>query len=344
MSKHKRINELSITSYRRLRNVKLTDLQTINVFSGVNNSGKTSVLEIIGIMSDVKNRYNIQKWALIRSPGASGDRKNIVEYMSGIFPNADNNMGDISAEIFIDEIKHSAVISGEKENVASSTGKLSKSLKVTVNDFNSKTLKPFIYKDGGKTNYKIEDTQLFNLAYVMVEEDFYSKSVTGFSNALLAQQKDELIKLMHEFDKKIEDIFLDEAGDIYIQNTDTGVLPLFAYGSGMQKAFLLATVLSDDDLDVVMVDDIDSALNITALKEVLNWFVHTCRSKNIQAFVTTHNAEALDAILDNADKKKDDIRIITMRNQSNTGNTVVKSLKGSEARQYRTDYEMELRV
>ena len=344
MSNHKKINELSIISYRKLKNVNLTDLKTINVFSGINNSGKTSVLEVIGLMSDIESRYNFQKWALIRSPWSNGYKKNIVDYMSGVFPNSDDKLGDISVDIFINKLKHSVIIKGEKENVVSSIGKISKSLKVSVNDFKSEKPKIFKFKDGGRENFKIENTHLFDLAYVMVEEDFYAKSVTYFSNALHAQQKEELMKLMHDFDKNIEDIFLDETGDIYIQNAVSGVLPLFAYGSGMQKAFLLATILSNDGLDVIMVDEIDSALNITALKDVLTWFVNSCRKHEVQAFITTHNAEAIDAILDNVDNDNDDIRIITMRNQNNAGNTVVKSLNGIEARQYRTDYEMELRI
>ncbi len=344
MITHKKINELSIYSYRKLKEVHLKDLQYINVFSGINNSGKTSVLEAIGLISDAKSRLNIQNWALIRSPGANGAKKKFVEYMTGIFPNTKTDMGIISISMMLDKKEYSVTISGEMKDVASNAGKISRLLEIaiTTND-DTKPIKN-TFKNDGQSKHTIENTQLFNISYVMLGEDIYSKSVTNFSNALLAQQKNELIKLMREFDENIEDIFLNEEGDIYIQNSNTGVLPLFAYGSGMQKSFLISTVLANNELDVIMIDEIDSALNISALKDVLTWFVSTCRSRKIQAFITTHNEEAIDAILDNVDDKNDDIRIITLRNQNNTENTIVKSLNGKEARQFRTDYEMELRI
>ena len=44
--------EIEIKSYRGLRNIKLTDLERINVLIGENNSGKTSVLEAIQLFGN----------------------------------------------------------------------------------------------------------------------------------------------------------------------------------------------------------------------------------------------------------------------------------------------------
>ena len=52
-----KISSLDIKCFRGLKNLKLDDLSNINIFVGGNNSGKTSVLELLKLMSapyDVK--------------------------------------------------------------------------------------------------------------------------------------------------------------------------------------------------------------------------------------------------------------------------------------------------
>ena len=56
--------EIEIKSYRGLRNIKLTDLERINVLIGENNSGKTSVLEAIQLFGNrnvIENAISIAR-------------------------------------------------------------------------------------------------------------------------------------------------------------------------------------------------------------------------------------------------------------------------------------------
>lgn len=56
------INDLEIKSFRGIRNLKLKDLQQINILTGDNNCGKTSVLEVI---DSLYNPANIREWRQI---------------------------------------------------------------------------------------------------------------------------------------------------------------------------------------------------------------------------------------------------------------------------------------
>lgn len=47
------ISELDIEAYRGIKNLKMENLAPINIITGDNNSGKTSVLELL---QSVKNR------------------------------------------------------------------------------------------------------------------------------------------------------------------------------------------------------------------------------------------------------------------------------------------------
>lgn len=67
---------------------------------------------------------------------------------------------------------------------------------------------------------------------------------------------------------------------------------------------------------VILVDEIDNAIHVSAFEEVFRWFAETCLKYNVQAFITTHSVEAIDAIVKTALQFSDDldpIRVYTMR-------------------------------
>ena len=47
-----------------------------------------------------------------------------------------------------------------------------------------------------------------------------------------------------------------------------------------------------------MIDEIESALHVTALTRVFELLIHNCKAYNVQVFATTHSLEAVDAILE----------------------------------------------
>ena len=53
------IKALSINNYRGLKNIQLNNFTTINVITGNNNSGKTSVMELISV---IDNPLSLASW------------------------------------------------------------------------------------------------------------------------------------------------------------------------------------------------------------------------------------------------------------------------------------------
>ena len=98
---------------------------------------------------------------------------------------------------------------------------------------------------------------------------------------------------------------------------------------------------------IILIDEIDNAIHVSAFEEVFRWFVETCLKYNVQAFVTTHSAEAIDAMLKVSHEmhtKDDMLKIITMRKSRKTKSTFLKIRTGEEAYQDREQYRTELRV
>jgi AAA15 family ATPase/GTPase len=48
---------------------------------------------------------------------------------------------------------------------------------------------------------------------------------------------------------------------------------------------------------VLLIDEVETAIHISALGNVFRWIVEACVANDVQLFATTHSLEAIDAIL-----------------------------------------------
>lgn len=157
--------------------------------------------------------------------------------------------------------------------------------------------------------------------------------------------KGDLLNVIRSFDSSIQDISIVN-DSVYLHNSISGTLPLFAYGVGLQKALLLSVILYLYKGNILLIDEIDNAINMAAFRDIFPWFVKKCADFDVQAFVTTHSVEAIDAILEaeSENNKTDNIRIITLRKTPKTHQTIAKIRTGKQARNDRENFGMELRV
>lgn len=102
------ISDIYIRSFRGINNLELKDIKLINILTGDNNGGKTSVLEII---QSIKNPCNFRTWrSLIRR----GERISVIRGMSyyeGFYDLFDINKEEKTIEYDV------CLINGQKYNV-----------------------------------------------------------------------------------------------------------------------------------------------------------------------------------------------------------------------------------
>lgn len=344
------IPEMSIHAFRGILDLELKNLSTINVLVGGNNSGKTSVLEAIKLISSPYNLATMIQLAKLRRASTS-TQVNTVENVSTLFRKELEDTGephfDLGISAIIDGDQYSYECSGNIDNIVSSRGNSSRAFlfyeKIKRNGEQSEYLKQEL-TNKQDTNYAMTKSPIVKALYFHSGVVYYRACVYYLSESIINERKKEIIDLLKSFDSSIEDISI-IGEDVYLHNNLSGTMPLFTYGTGLQKATLLAAILSNLSNGVVLVDEIDNAMNISAFREVFPWFINVCRERNIQAFVTTHSAEAIDAILEcYTDDLNDDIRVITLRKTSVSHKTIAKVRTGTEARSDREHFEMELRV
>ena len=352
MSKY--ISELSIEQYRGISDLRITNIGDINVLVGNNNVGKTSILEAIKILSMPDDVGNLVRVAISRY---SGKAENFIDALLTIFQASIPD--DKEAEKF--NIKETYELSlGCKTSLKNIKLQImgSVSEKIDFSKADEPIKKTFdasaiietnekkVHNPFSITSHDIEvgnSEAVFEALFMPVNTSIYKSCVSLYSDVVKSQNKSDFINIMQIFDKNIYDInIIDEM--IWIHNKINGVMPLFSYGSGMQKALLLGMLVTLAKGGILLVDEIETAIHTTALKDVFSFFVVACKNMDVQAFVTTHSIEAIDSFLKVSNDTLEKMRVMTFRKNNTSNSTYARVMSGKEALENRSEYEMELRI
>ena len=354
LEKNYLINSLQLEQYRGLNHVLIDDFSRVNIFVGANNCGKTSVLEALKILSVPNSAGQLVEIALQRArAGTAVKKSNLINYLTTIFqkPQDGSESGSyhLNLGIQVQGRSHQYDVTGTLGRIVDSAGRSEDIFNLIFR----KTIdgEDFDYSDfqiinGQEYTFSSDISPLYRALYVPASVNYYRSCVKFLSKQIIRTGKKDVMQILKTFDENIDDISI-IGEDIYLHSTYANSMALFAYGAGMQKAVFLAACLMYCKDGVILVDEIDNAIHISAFEAVFDWFLEACRNWNVQAFVTTHSAEAIDSIIKTAhDRYRDEdiLRVITLRKNYDTNKTVAKIRSGDDAYQDRTCFEMELRV
>lgn len=341
------IENLFIKSFRGIKNLELNDLGDINIFVGKNNSGKTSVLEAIGILQYPLEIGNIIK--IGRSREIFNNKSSAYTIFTSMF---NKNLKNIEIKANVKNKSFEISIKGNEfsiltENVYSEIKEFEG--QILVKHDNSIFEKNIKLNQNDKDFKIIGDFKLIPIEYVTPAEHL----LKNVSNEIIKKgKKKELINLLKIFDKDVISLeMIEEQKKIvpYIEHKKLGLMPLSTYGDGLKKVLLLGSSIIKAENGVLLIDEVETAIHIDALVEVFKWFVKACNKYKVQVFMTTHSIEIIDSILesqkdlDNTSFLKDSLRIITIKNSTEGEKTKARILNGLEAYDSRIDFGMELR-
>jgi hypothetical protein len=166
------------------------------------------------------------------------------------------------------------------------------------------------------------------------------------SEVTLAGQKGQILSLLKELDPRILDVqILSPKGRhsaTYIEYASNGLLPLSAFGDGVRRAFLIALFLNSVAGGVLLIDEIESSLHVTALGSLFSWLVKSCEELDVQLFATTHSLEAVDAMIEAESENLD--RIVGYHLEAPNGVPQVQRLDGHLLHRLRYERGLDVRL
>jgi AAA15 family ATPase/GTPase len=327
----KNLENLTIHRFRGIKDLTLQELGQINLLVGVNNSGKTSVLEAIStycrpldplewlntswrreIKYSRKPRLDALKWLFPQTSEA----ENVEFYRGETYVSGNGKFAVKEARAIYQEFE-ALELYENPENTPDER------VDIDLFDFDNTLrgaeieLKTILNNSSAPTelseHFEIWGNERLANRRSRAEATLPVDTVTPFSHRIEQLQvgllseatfrgfKPEVIKLLQIMDLGIVDLeILSPQGSrssLYIEHKQVGIAPLSAFGDGVRRLLFIALTLAKVRGGVLLIDEIETAIHTEALCKSFAWIVQWCKQMNVQLFATTHSLEAVDALL-----------------------------------------------
>ena len=326
------MNRFEIGSFRGLKQLKFEDLSRLNLIVGSNDSGKTSVLEALAIYC---NPLDLVEWVDVARARDSNSPVNTVDAMTSadavrwMFPHRRNLEGtpdehgpiSLAAEGRTKIVRVDATCSpfrgippvrdkgrgrAWQEDPQEEDGW---SVRIDVADDT-----PKLFESGGQFS-EFPMWNFSGLRYTprpsrsRVPLEYLppyshrnaSRQLSRLTNAVKDASRPDVDDLLRDLDPQIEGTEIITTADgrrplLAVRHRSAGVIPVSVLGDGVRRAMSLALAVNRAKGGLLIVDEIEAALHVTALDRLYPWLAHACRTENVQMIATTHSLEAIDTI------------------------------------------------
>ncbi len=310
-------SEIEITSYKIFRDFKIDKLNRINIFSGFNNTGKTTLLEAVYLLTKQNNMSAFFEMIKL---------KNKLDSLSTTYLN----------DYFDEDMKMSAVFSDTPTEIIIQ--------KYEAKDIDKKN----DYLASYKIIATIDDVEITNIAHTFENNPLqrYYEKIEILCNSIFKSpyfyNRNEIVNTHHKnvklkvfdmviefigehIDSQIEDIELTEKNDIKRFLVDSKAFPeksvdITSYGEGLQRIFEIALSFAYCKNGVLLIDELETAIHYSLLVDFTKFIQELAVKFNVQVFITSHSKECIDAFVTNG-VYNEDISAYLLENKDNTIST-----------------------
>lgn len=378
MSKH--LENLHIHQFRGLRDAVLSDLGSVNLLVGGNNSGKTSVLEAV---STYCSPMDLREWlttAKQRDGYNSVYQESALQSLRWLFPQHETKT---NGSFYTGEIHLSAYGSYRVRDSKALFHELIAEAIGLPADWHGEESNPDEFnaeKKGAELSLSLSAEEPFNLfsKHELVERSqtfrvwenerivigdretepslpvrtltpYTHRSdrlqIRELTDARIGGYKESVLDILRLLEPQVQDIEILSPGGfrprVYIEQAMVGLSPLSAFGDGIRRTLMIALALPQCKGGILLIDEIEAAIHISALTKVFSWIVRSCRELDVQLFATTHSLEAVDVMLQAESDCLDDM--VGYRFNRSGEKTEVKRFNGPLLHRLRYDRGLEVR-
>lgn len=286
---------ICIEQYKRFNDINLSGLKRINVFAGINNVGKSTILEAIYLLCKQNDFNGIQE--VVRLRGKISDKRISPDWflsqvnqtkISGVFDNKNATVSVKSYSEDTSDFDSSAYI----KSLSIGSVYDEKIQKTTIRFFEDK--EKTIYSDGSKSLCKAIYSSPFFLNEPYRYSEFYYKAVQ--SKAL-----PRIISFIHEkVLKSITDIRLTDALRRFLVADDNFdiAMDLSSYGEGVQRIFFISLMFASAENGVLLIDEFENAIHVELMPDFSYFIDELSKEFNVQVFLTSHSKECIDSFVE----------------------------------------------
>jgi len=327
------LDSLNIKNYRNLKELTINSLSAVNLITGKNNTGKSSLLEAIAIYAtkgDLSLIYQLlgdrgENFSQIKSNNNSTESN--IRTLSSLFSNRlvgfDVNdsisIGSQESNLFGEGLSSENSVSLrfvkyfeeiQRDTLGDITARKRTLLQSDV-DKNFANFKIGIeIRTGNSSNilsldegrpYRIKYKGLVNYErFQFIRSRNIDKEINGklFDDITLTEKEQYIIDALRIIEPSTERIaFVEESpGErtaVIKLSNAKGVLPLRSMGDGMNRILTIILGLVNSDNGFFLIDEFENGLHYTVQEHLWNIIFKLSQKLNVQVFITTHSEDCI---------------------------------------------------
>lgn len=295
----KHFSQLNFLEYKQFTELKITNTKKINIIAGVNNAGKTSILEGIYLLCKQNSFSGIE--FVIRNRIKTS--KTMIDYE--IFTNQIHSKYKLSG-VFDNK---NALVQIHKESNYIIDGEIVTDLLPSIqlqSEYDTDKQFTNVKLQKNKDPYISRETEK-NLCPVELSNPFFLNENHGYvkyyHQSVKSKSLDEVIGFIrNNVSETIKDIRLvDDKQRFLVIDSDErieDVMDISSYGEGLQRIFYITLLFASVKNGVLLIDEFEDAIHYQLLKQFAKLVEKLANDFNVQVFITTHSKECLSAFME----------------------------------------------
>ncbi len=334
-------NQLKIENFRGISKLVLDQIKQVNLIVGKNNTGKTSILEAIFLISGIANPqlpfninttrglnyltdkdeifliyHKLNHKVPVRIKAEQSEQIRELK----IKPHFINNEGETIATIekdFLEKNLLNTVLGNQPSNGYDYEISITKNKK-------TETYKALIYPQGILFQQQIPRGYKETTQCTYVNPSNILLQLPQSLNEIIINKKiDKIISTLNKIDSQIKGISVGTNGLIYCDIGLDKLIPINVMGDGIKRILSIITTIHLSKNSIVIIDEIENGFHPETLQILWRAVFTSAKESNVQIFSTTHSYECIEAFKDacNYDKYPQDKDIAKLfRIERNTEN------------------------
>lgn len=330
-------SSVNIYKYRKLSNIHIKNIKRVNIFAGLNNNGKTSVLEVIYLVTQLNNLQSLVDLERFRG---RFNNDFPTKWFDKIF------VKNISAEVMFNNKDISLEITKISTSETFDKTHYLNSIKTDINS-DMANIESIIHLFDNKDVEFYYQKLLLLCPAAFTSPYRYNPDLIKKAHAKAISEKyfDRVVQFINQyFDSSILKIEMVEIEGIsrfmVTSNSIDHAVDLTKFGEGLQRVFEIALLLCYCKNGVLFIDELDSAIHKNLLIPFTEFIQRIAEEFNVQVFLTTHSKECIDAFVEN-DFPDDELMAYSLQKENEK--IVCRFMEGNKLKQLVESIDVDIR-
>jgi AAA15 family ATPase/GTPase len=316
------LDSITVKNYRNLAHLEIPTLSRVNLITGKNNTGKTSLLEAIAlcVTNDILKAINI----FLKNRGEdleNGNQDFTPSQYASMFAGRDFNFNientiSISGKNTESDIEpyktsirffHHRLTTAEfndnntfTKHVINNSTQFETRLSVPVLELISKNQGSlnYFFNSNLHTDFSLPNAPKENFTFAHANQNDLVQTANLWDQVILTPKEEDVISALKIIEKDIERIALTgnsrNIRKFIIKTTkNKATFPLASMGDGMNRILEIILAMVNADNRYLFIDEIENGLHYSVQEKLWEVIFKLSKELNIQVFATTHSMDSI---------------------------------------------------